>query len=54
MNTCKNCANAVYDDRWGQYRCKVYQHRIRNVDKYLECENHEVKNWMKPKKSEKN
>lgn len=54
MNTCKNCANSVYDDRCGFYRCKIYQHKIKNVDKYLDCENHELKPWMKKDKREKN
>lgn len=50
MNSCKNCANAVYDERMGQYRCKVYQHRIRDVDRYLDCEDHEPKNKQRKKR----
>lgn len=52
MQNCKTCANKVYDERWGDYRCKVYQHRIRNVDRYLDCENYESKQWKKEKKNE--
>lgn len=44
MNNCKNCANRVYDERWGQYKCKVYQHRIKDADRYMGCECHEPKN----------
>ena len=51
MNSCKNCENVVYDDRWGYYKCKIHQHRIKNVDKYLDCENHEPKQWKKNYKS---
>lgn len=23
MNGCKNCKNALYDERWGDYKCKL-------------------------------
>lgn len=41
MNSCKNCANRVYDERRRIYVCKVYKHRIKDVDKYLDCEMHQ-------------
>ena len=47
MNDCKNCANAVFDEVFGEYKCKIYQRRIRNVDKYIDCKSH------KPKEKEK-
>lgn len=25
MNNCKNCGNAIYDGRWGEYKCYVKQ-----------------------------
>lgn len=40
MSTCKNCANRVFDEQWGEYKCTVYEHRIYDVDKYLDCKNH--------------
>jgi hypothetical protein len=43
MNSCKNCAGAVYDPDWGEVICGVYNHRIRNVDKYLDCQSHKPK-----------
>ena len=48
MNDCKNCANAVFDEVWGEYKCSVRNHRIYDVDKYIDCENH------KPKEKKKN
>lgn len=47
MNSCKNCANAIFDEVWGEYKCKVYERYIRNCKKHVDCENHE------PKKEEK-
>ena len=41
MNSCKNCTNAIFDEVWGEYKCKVHEHRIRDVDKYLDCPKHE-------------
>lgn len=23
MNNCKNCANALYDELWGDYKCSL-------------------------------
>lgn len=25
MNNCKNCGNAIFDDKWGEYKCYVKQ-----------------------------
>lgn len=41
MDSCKNCANAIFDEVWGEYKCKVHKHRIHDVDKYLDCPHHE-------------
>ena len=43
MDSCKNCTHAIFDEIWGEYKCKVYKHRIRDVDRYLGCESHEKK-----------
>lgn len=43
MKSCLNCANAVYDDRFGEKRCRVYNHDVRDVDRYLDCKSHKDK-----------
>lgn len=43
MNSCKNCGNRVYDSDWGEVICSVYNHRIKDVDKYLDCQSHKPK-----------
>jgi hypothetical protein len=37
MNNCKNCANAVFDTLWGDYKCKEYQ-VIVHPDQKIDCE----------------
>lgn len=49
MNSCKNCANGIFDEQWGEYKCKVYKHRIYDVDKYLDCPSHKAKNEKESK-----
>ena len=51
MNSCKNCANAIFDDVWGEYKCRVYEHRIRDVDRYLDCESHDRKKGKEENKN---
>ena len=43
MNSCKNCASRVFDPDLGEVICSVYNHRIRDVDKYLDCQSHKPK-----------
>ena len=43
MNNCTNCANAIFDEVWGEYKCAISQHRIYDVDAHANCENHEPK-----------
>ena len=51
MNDCKNCANAIFDEVWGEYKCKKFEHRIRDVDKYVDCHGHTPKNKKEEKKN---
>lgn len=37
MNTCKKCANRIFDEKWGEYKCTVHKRRIRKLDEYLAC-----------------
>ena len=48
MDTCKNCANHIFDEQWGEYKCAVYAHRIYDIDKYIGCESHKKKQEEKP------
>lgn len=43
MDTCKNCVNRVFDERWGEYKCTVFEHRIYDIDRYIGCEHHKKK-----------
>ena len=35
--TCETCANAIFDDRWGEYKCKLEQHRTYDPKGELQC-----------------
>ena len=37
---CLTCSNALYDEKWGEYKCKVRKTRIRDIDKYIFCEHY--------------
>ena len=47
MDNCKNCIYRVYDEQWGEYKCKIYNHRVRDAYKYVDCESHERKEGKK-------
>lgn len=38
MNSCKNCTHKVFDEVWGEYKCKVLKRRIRDISKG--CKHH--------------
>ena len=38
MANCMTCLNSVFDETWGEYKCKVYQHRIYDVEQYNLCD----------------
>lgn len=37
MSNCKDCVHSVFDEVWGEYKCKVHKHRIYNLDKHADC-----------------
>ena len=39
---CKNCTHAIFDEVFGEYKCKKLEIHIYDVDK-LSCESHEKK-----------
>ena len=41
---CSECANAVLDETWGEYKCKVHQHRIRKPDDHTDCQEYKKAN----------
>lgn len=43
MNSCHNCANRVYDEERGMVMCSVYDHRVKDYDKYIDCQSHNQK-----------
>lgn len=35
---CRRCAHAIFDQQWGEYKCKAHGIRLYNIDKIYECE----------------
>lgn len=40
MKNCKTCSNAIFDPHWGEYKCKILQHRIYKPEEVLNCKNY--------------
>lgn len=40
MNTCKNCEYSIFDEVWGEYKCKVKNRII-----YIPRSEYTCKNW---------
>lgn len=40
MKNCKTCANALFEERWGEYKCSKTQHKIYNPEAISDCENY--------------
>lgn len=36
-NTCTNCAKAIWDKRWGEYKCGYFHHRLQDPEGLKEC-----------------
>ena len=47
MKDCRNCANAIYDETFGKRRCKLYNHDVRDPDRYIDCQGHKEKEGKK-------
>lgn len=43
IKDCKTCMNYIYDDAFGRYMCTKYNHRIRDLDRYIDCPGHKEK-----------
>lgn len=37
MENCTTCANAVFDEHWGEYKCLVDQHRCYKPEMMVGC-----------------
>ena len=37
MHDCKNCIFGVFDEQWGEYKCKAYAIRIYDLNKASDC-----------------
>lgn len=47
MKCCKECEHSVYDEKWGEYKCELVQHRVYEPDRYVACRNYRKKKTEK-------
>lgn len=54
VKSCSNCAHAIFDAVWGEYKCGVYKHTILHGKIYTEtdCKHHKLGNPKESKESE--
>lgn len=43
MNNCKDCKHSIFDELWGEYKCKVLKRRVYILLDKDECPNYEKK-----------
>lgn len=43
MGNCKTCAHSVFDELWGEYKCKFFEKRIYILLDSNECEHYQEK-----------
>ena len=34
---CIDCANAIFDELWGEYKCKIKKRRIYGANEHTDC-----------------
>jgi hypothetical protein len=37
---CPECTNAIFDEIMGEYKCKVYKHKIHDPDSRTDCKDY--------------
>lgn len=40
MKCCAECSHSIFDEQWGEYKCKIVQHRIYDVDRKVACKDY--------------
>ena len=40
MRCCKECKHALLDEKLGEFKCKIVQHRIYDVDRIVACKDY--------------
>ena len=43
FKSCKECAHSIFDEQWGEYKCKIAQHVVYNADRLVACKDYVYK-----------
>lgn len=41
MANCRDCKHSVFDEVWGEYKCKKKVIRLYDLDRFKDCEEYE-------------
>ena len=44
---CVSCVHSIFDELWGEFKCKKREHTIYNLTSYFLCEYYEKKDENK-------
>lgn len=40
MRCCKDCAHSIFDEQWGEFKCKIAQHVVYDADRIVACKDY--------------
>lgn len=47
MRCCKDCAHSIFDEQWGEFKCKLVQHIVYDADRIVACKDYINKKKVK-------
>lgn len=53
MKHCKDCEHSIFDEQWGQYKCKLKKHVLYNEELTANCEFYQKNIYAKAKREVK-
>lgn len=49
MKTCASCLHSIFNEQWGEYKCKLRKTAVRNAEDENTCQKYEPKDKKKGK-----
>ena len=44
---CERCIHSIFDEKWGEYKCKVKQRRVTDSSEATKCKDYKNKRRVK-------
>lgn len=48
-SNCLSCAHLVYDEQWGEYKCKARAQKLYDYNEFTDCKRYKPKNSKEAK-----